>query len=113
KLYAEGISFASGWNFGPHDADTRSVSWVVERLTAAWGDGASWKLDGDPQPHEASLLKLDCSKAHTLLNWHPRWMLTHALEKIVEWHKAALTGKSLRAVTLAQIDEYQDAPLLA
>lgn len=46
---------AEGWNFGPVDEDAKPVQWIVEQLTAQWGEGASWQLDGNPQPHEAHL----------------------------------------------------------
>ncbi|CAN1531575.1 WcaG Nucleoside-diphosphate-sugar epimerases [Methylophilaceae bacterium] len=107
KLYEEGASYAEGWNFGPSDEDTKPVQWIVERLTKTWGDDASWKLDGGDHPHEAHFLKLDCSKAKNILNWHPQWHLNEALDKIVEWHKAYELKQDMRKITLMQIDEYR------
>jgi CDP-glucose 4,6-dehydratase len=107
KLYAEdGASFAEAWNFGPADEDARPVQWIVERLTEAWGEGAAWQLDRDPQPHEAHYLKLDCSKAKARLGWQARWSLVQALDRIVEWHKAAQQGADARQLTLQQIAAY-------
>jgi CDP-glucose 4,6-dehydratase len=106
-LYQQGASYAEGFNFGPHDIDARPVQWIVERLCAGWGDGASWELDQNPQPHEATYLKLDCSKARARLGWQPRWHLGHTLEQIVAWHKAHAAGADMREVTLAQIAQYQ------
>ncbi|MCK5606250.1 CDP-glucose 4,6-dehydratase, partial [Candidatus Pacearchaeota archaeon] len=57
-------------------------------------------------PHEANHLKLDCSKAHTQLHWQPRWTLNKALEKIIAWHKAEISGMDLKQLCLEQIDEY-------
>jgi CDP-glucose 4,6-dehydratase len=109
RLYEEGSVFAEGWNFGPNDEDAKPVQWVVEQLTQAWGEGASWVLDGGVHPHEAHYLKLDCSKAKTLLNWHPRWHLDETLGKIVEWQRAYRDKEDMKAVTLAQIDTYRSA----
>ena len=106
KLYEEGPAFAEGWNFGPNDEDAKPVQWIVERLTKSWGEGASWVLDGGEHPHEAHYLKLDCSKAKARLDWHPRWHLDAALDKIVEWQKNYLQGADMRTVTLEQIDTY-------
>ncbi len=106
KLYEEGAGYAEGWNFGPSDEDARPVQWIVERLTQSWGEGASWVLDGGEHPHEAHYLKLDCSKAKSLLGWHPRWHLDEALEKIVDWQKKYQRGEDMKAVTLEQIDSY-------
>lgn len=108
KLYTQGPAYAEGWNFGPADDDAKPVQWIVEQLTAQWGDGASWQLDSNPQPHEAHYLKLDCSKARSVLNWHPKWDLTRTLQSIIAWHKAARQGANMNAVCLQQITEYSN-----
>lgn len=107
RLYTDGAAFAEGFNFGPHDSDARPVQWIIERLCRQWGDGAAWELDGAPQPHEATYLKLDCSKARARLDWQPRWQLQRTLDEIVAWHKAHARGDDMRGVTLAQIASYQ------
>ena len=106
KLHENGAAFGEGWNFGPNDEDAKPVSWIVEHLTKAWGEGASWVLDGGNHPHEAHYLKLDCSKAKARLDWHPRWHLEEALAAIVDWHRAHQAGKNMREVTLRQIAAY-------
>ena len=106
KLYTDGPRFADAWNFGPNDSDAQPVQAIVERLTSQWGDGAQWLLDGGNHPHEATFLKLDCSKAHARLGWRPRWNLDHTLDTIVAWYKSAARDEDLKIVTLAQIDEY-------
>ena len=108
KLYMEGSAYAEAWNFGPHDTDAKPVQWIVERLTHVWGQGAAWKQDDQPQPHEATYLKLDCSKAHLRLGWRPRWNIEQTIDKIIEWHKANDQGANMYEVTLSQIDEYQN-----
>ncbi|WP_170836314.1 CDP-glucose 4,6-dehydratase [Pandoraea sp. ISTKB] len=107
KLYTEGPAFVGGWNFGPNDSDTQPVQWIVEHLVARWGDGAAWQRDSAPQPHEATYLKLDCSKAKSLLGWTPRWTLSEAIDHIVEWHQAFLRNADMRPLTLSQINAYQ------
>lgn len=107
KLYIEGPAYGEGWNFGPADEDAKPVQWIVEQLTKQWGDGARWQLDRNPQPHEAHYLKLDCSKARGKLGWQPRWQLAHTLASIATWHRALLYGADMRAITLAQISEYE------
>ncbi len=106
-LVRQGSVFAEGWNFGPADDDARPVQWIVERLVSFWGDGANWELDAAPRPHEASYLKLDCSKAHTRLDWQPRWRLESALQRIVEWHQAYFQCADMHKFTLKQIEERQ------
>lgn len=106
KLYEEGTANAEGWNFGPNDEDAKPVQWIVEKLTEAWGEGASWELDGGNHPHEAHYLKLDCSKAKARLAWRPRWHLDEALGAIIEWQRAYRDGKDMHELTLDQIGAY-------
>ena len=106
RLVIEGQAYAEGWNFGPHDEDARAVRWIVERLCATWGEGASWLLQSGNHPHEANYLKLDISKARHRLQWSPRWSLDLALEKIIEWHRAWLAGQDMRTTCLNQIYQY-------
>jgi CDP-glucose 4,6-dehydratase len=111
-LLAEGLlagerQLADGWNFGPSDDDAQPVRWIVERMRAAWGDGAApSETDGAPRPHEAGLLRLDSSKARAELGWRPALGLGQAIEWIVEWHKAVARGEDARAATLDQIGRY-------
>ncbi len=107
RLLAGERGFADGWNFGPSDEDARPVSWILERMRAAWGGAPEAVGDNAPQPHEAGLLRLDCSKARTALRWRPVVPLAEALDWIVAWHKAVAAGQDARAVTLGQIGEYQ------
>jgi CDP-glucose 4,6-dehydratase len=109
KLYEEGASYAEGWNFGPNDEDAKPVQWIVEKLTQAWGEGASWVLDVGNHPHEAHYLKLDCSKAKMRLDWHPRWHLQDALGAIVVWHQAHRDGANMHELTLRQIGAYNSS----
>jgi CDP-glucose 4,6-dehydratase len=107
RLATDGAAFASGWNFGPAEADAKPVSWIADKLVRLWGNGAAWNLDGTPHPREAHFLKLDASRAKALLNWQPVLPLGQALEWIVEWYGAFDTGSDLRRLTLDQIQRYE------
>jgi CDP-glucose 4,6-dehydratase len=108
-LYEQGAAYASAWNFGPRDDDNRTVQEVVNLLISDWGNSARWEKEGAEQPHEAHLLKLDCSKAHTQLGWTPKWSLEMAMQNIVQWQKAYQTKENMQAVSLAQINQYMNA----
>ncbi|MDD2341531.1 MAG: CDP-glucose 4,6-dehydratase [Tolumonas sp.] len=109
KLYTEGPAFAEGWNFGPNEMDATPVQAIVDTMVGLWGDEASWQLDGQDHPHEAHYLKLDCSKAKMRMDWHPRWDLNTTLSRIVDWHKAWLTGEDMRTYTLNEINDYMNS----
>lgn len=106
KMYQSQGDFSEAWNFGPEHHDAKPVEWIVERLATLWGDNAQWHIDREEQPHEAHYLKLDCAKAHTLLQWTPRWSLAIALEKIIAWHQAEKTGENMQTFSLRQIKDY-------
>jgi CDP-glucose 4,6-dehydratase len=108
-LYEHGPGYAEGWNFGPNDEDAKPVGWIVEQMAALWGNDAQWQIDHGEHPHEANYLKLDCSKAKSQLDWHPRWNLGEALAAIVAWHRAYLSGQDMKAFSLAQIAIYQQS----
>ncbi|WP_429326474.1 CDP-glucose 4,6-dehydratase [Paraburkholderia sp. GAS348] len=105
KLIDDGAHYGEGWNFGPADEDAKPVQWIAERMTQLWGDGASWVMDDRVHPHEASYLKLDCSKAKARLGWRARWNLHESLEKICGWHKA-YEQADMRRVSSEQINQY-------
>lgn len=102
-----GSAFAEGWNLGPGEDDVWSVSRLVERLAALWGDGPGWERDSGDHPHEAQCLKLDCAKARTRLGWAPRWALERGLQATVDWYRAYRDGADMRALTLAQIEQFR------
>jgi CDP-glucose 4,6-dehydratase len=104
-LYGNGSDYAEAWNFGPSDDDARSVRWVIEQ-TAKRYPGLQWNNPVSSQPHEAQALKLDSTKARARLGWKPRWSLPRALEKTLDWHDAWRSGRAMRALSLAQIEEY-------
>ncbi len=108
KLWHDPVSYAQGWNFGPRDEDAKPVEWIVKTLVDLQGGNASWKLDVGKNLHEASYLKLDISKAASIIGWYPRWSLRTALEKIVDWSIEVGNKNNVAAVCLTQVREYQE-----
>ena len=106
KLYSVGNKFSQGWNFGPFDHDAKTVEWVVNRLCEKWNESEGYEIIKGPQPHEANYLKLDCSKARTVLGWTPKWNVERALDKVIEWTRGYQEGENIRDICHRQIDEY-------
>jgi CDP-glucose 4,6-dehydratase len=109
RLHEDGPRFAGAWNFGPDERDIRSVEELVGKLAAAWGTGAGWEADTGAHPHETALLKLDSSKARSLLGWRPRWDIDAAVGKVVEWSRSYRDGLDLRQICLDQIRAHEAA----
>lgn len=108
KLFLQGQGFAQPWNFGPEESDARPVQWIVEYLCSQVR-GAEWRYNEMIQPHEAKNLKLDSSKAKSLLGWRPRWNLQTALSKTLSWHHAWKQASDMSAISVQQIQEYESA----
>jgi CDP-glucose 4,6-dehydratase len=106
-LSPDAPKYATAYNFGPADDDARPVSWIAERMTRTWGDGASCYLDEDPGVHEAGYLKLDASCARADLAWAPHLHLADALDWLVRWYKAHEAGCDMHSYTLDQIRQYE------
>ncbi len=66
---------------------------LVDLFVTKWGDDLKWIDRYDGGPHEASFLKLDCSKLKTTFGWKPHWNLDTAIEKVVEWSKSLDAGR--------------------
>ena len=110
-LLAQSLSvrpgLVGGWNFGPALGDTKPVAWIADRLAQLWGGDAQWRTDAVEHPHEAHVLRLDCSKALTELKWTPKLALEDSLRLTVEWYRAWAAGGDMREFSLNQIDDYQ------
>jgi CDP-glucose 4,6-dehydratase len=107
RLWTDGAAIAEGWNFGPDDRDARPVSDIVAAVVRLWGDSASWVSDDATHPHEAAVLRLDCSKARQLIGWRPILQLDSALEWVVDWYKDYSSRRDMRVATLDQISRFQ------
>lgn len=103
----EDPDLAGSYNVGPEDSDCVSTGSLVELFCEKWGEGASWRnISEENAPHEASFLKLDCSRIRHVLGWKPHWHIDMAVEKVVEWSKAYLDGNDASAIMEKQIIEY-------
>jgi len=108
RLCTHGAEFAQSWNFGPRQEANKSVSWIAEYITTQWGNGSHWKLDPAPHAHENHYLKLDSSKASSLLGWSTKLSLATTLDWIVEWYRGYQQKENVRHLTRAQIARYEN-----
>jgi CDP-glucose 4,6-dehydratase len=106
RLVDDGPDLAGAWNFGPDESDARDVGWLADHVSKLWGEGARCEGDRRAHFHEATFLKLDCSKARSRLGWRPRWHLERALEETVRWYRAFYRGADIRALSIGQIEAY-------
>jgi len=95
QLLAGKKEFAEAWNFGPASQDTLSVAEVAQSLSACWPDVATIVQPQMDAPHEAELLRLDCSKANSRLKWHPVWNTEKTIQRTADWYRRFYREKQL------------------
>lgn len=92
-LYNKGKIFQGGWNFGPLDTLNRSVAELIEEIEK-YNTNTNVKLANSENNLEASLLKLDISKAVSLLNWVPTLNFENTVKFTVEGYLSDFKGDS-------------------
>lgn len=100
-------SLAGNYNVGPAESDCLETGALTALFCELWGEGAAWENQAEPGAvHEASYLRLDCSRIRSRLGWQPRYTIRDALRETVQWTKAWLRGEDTASVTDRQISEY-------
>ena len=102
----EKLDLQGYYNVGPDENDCISTGILVDLFCKKWGSGLKWINQYDGGPHEANFLKLDCSKLKRTFGWSPRWTVSEALDKVVEWTRIYLDGGNIPAVMDRQILEF-------
>jgi CDP-glucose 4,6-dehydratase len=106
RLAAGDVAVASAWNFGPVPGDAKPVLWIVQRMIERWQRG-SYKIVEDYAKHEATLLTLDCSKAHAELGWCASFNLGTTIDRIIDWHQTVANGGDALTISRNQLSAYQ------
>jgi CDP-glucose 4,6-dehydratase len=104
QLFEGKKDFAEAWNFGPTDEGHRNVLAVVRELQKHWSN-IDYQIETDKKnPHEANLLKLDCSKAYANLKWKPVWDSFTTFAKTAQWYR--MYYETGRVFSDEQLTEY-------
>jgi CDP-glucose 4,6-dehydratase len=111
RLVTDGARFADGWNFGPDAEGVVDVETLARIMQRHWGNNRPELSLGTapPGPHEARILKLDSTKARTLLGWRPRLKAEDAIRLTVDWYRTFAEGRGdMRGFTEQQIEHYSE-----
>lgn len=99
--------FNGAWNFGPDIKDNLTVKEVVEKALEVWGSGSYKIIPSDKKIHEATLLKLDISKALSQLKWTPKYSANDAIGLTIAWYKDYIANpKDARHLVERDIKNY-------
>jgi len=110
ELMMNNRKFSGPWNFGPASSDNQTVSEVLNKFNKIWGE-IHWHEAQTFQPHEASLLSLNSSKANKMLKWQSVWKIDTMVEKTCEWYKTYL--KYQRVISQQQLSDYTSDAMAA
>lgn len=101
--------YAGWYNVGPDEGDCVTTGTLVNLFCASWGEGAKWINQTEKNaPHEASFLKLDCSRMKSMFAWKPRWRIDQAIDKTVEWSRTWLEHGDIMNTMKKQICEFME-----
>lgn len=102
----ENPDLQGAYNVGPDQEDCWTTGRLVDCFCEKWGEECSWLDQNQRGPHEAGLLRLDCSKLKETFDWKPRWNIDIAMDKIIEWTKIYRAQGSVQDCMERQIREF-------
>lgn len=104
KLLQGDTSFANSFNFGPDINGNIRVIDMLEIAKEIWGK-IDYKVETSKNnPHEATLLMLDTSKAYHLLQWKPKLSTIDSIKSTINWYKEFIENKNI--ITQQQLKCY-------
>lgn len=104
-LSAGDDQFNEAWNFGPEIEDMWTAGEVAKEVCKQLGV-AIVTPEQFPKRYEATLLRLDSTKAKEHLQWTPQWPLQKAIAQTVAWYRQYLEGADMLAFSQLQIERY-------
>ena len=104
----EDEKYAGSYNIGPSIKDCITIGELTTIFCKKWGENLTWKTQSQNGPHEAKLLKLDCTKIKNTFNLSPRWNIEKAIEKTIEFTKFYQNNKDIKEIMNKQIKEYME-----
>ena len=110
KAFEEPSTYCEAWNFGPKDDSIATVWDVAGLVVNAYGKGTLKDVSNKQNVHEATLLRLDISKARFILGWQPRLTLEENIELTVDWYKR-YKSTNVYELCLEQIRYFEEKSL--
>lgn len=107
KLYEGEKNLSGAWNFGPKEKNYLTVGSLVEKTLKMLKKG-SRVIKKDSTKHEADFLRLDISKAKTILGWRPTFDFDRTLKLTLDWYRTFYNKKEVINVTNQQIKLFFD-----
>lgn len=104
----ENKKYSGSYNIGPDIEDCVETKKLVDIFVKEWDGDIKWVNCSDGGPHEANLLKLDCSKVKSVFKWEPNWNIEMSIRKVVEWTNVWNEQKDISECMNRQIAEFME-----
>ena len=104
KLHERQAACAAAWNFGPDADGMVAVQTAAEHLARHWPAIRLTTTTPTNAPHEAGILRLDCTKAKHDLQWRPIWNTDQTFRHTAGWYRDFYAEGKVD--TFADLDEY-------
>jgi CDP-glucose 4,6-dehydratase len=103
--------YAGAWNFGPDPESAVSVEHLVGQVCKVWGGTARFETVVPGQAlSEAGILRLDCTKARSQLDWRPAYDVGKAVRETVMWYRSIMIDhEQAIPLTVQSIGDYARA----
>lgn len=111
KLHSDMSLHGEAFNFGPRFNKDRTVLDLLNDLSKIWGHSQpddAFKITENLPFKEASLLKLNCDKALSVLSWEAALDYEETVKFVGGWYKQYYSGnQEIWEYTLKQLSEYE------
>lgn len=104
KLLEGKKEFSGAWNFSSDYSDMITVVELLNKIKKYID--IDFEVKEEKQEKETNILKLDSTKARTMLNWKPKYNIDQTLEETIMWYKEYY--KNNKIITINQIKEYME-----
>ena len=108
KMNSSSKKFNQSWNIGPNQKNHVTVQKIIEKISQNWKD-TTWTnmATKNNQPHESKYLKLDVTKANSVLKWKNVYGIDDTIRETISWYKSYYTKKSsMYELSVNQIINY-------
>ena len=106
-LYNTPKEFGTAFNFSPDDnSNNHTVEYITKKFIKFIEKG-HYDIKANSNVHEATYLRLDSSKAKSMLNWKPLFLTEEAINFTADWYKTYINDPiNIKTKTLQQINYY-------
>ena len=102
---------SEAFNFGPNQDVDQTVLQLLKDLSRYWKNEnicEKYKMTGEVKFNEAKLLKLNCDKAYSKINWKANLNYTETVQFVGEWYANYYQNNpDIREISVRQIRKYE------